>query len=198
MHFESYHQPDVVWHLPRCSSRKEQLEASSRAAWLQNCTEVSTFTEHLEPHTASDGTLYSSLVFWIRSAFRTVFSLHHLSLFCSHKQDYNASIWLSLGSKAPSYFCTIFLVSPISCTCGQLWCVCLVSSSWMQQRFSLFKYVLTEMSQKSFVSNLKFSSVFSAPLQFMSWFSCNQKTICWFPVCTVFTGSSALETTCNM
>lgn len=31
--------------------------------WLQNCTEVSKFTEHLEPHTASDGTLYSSLVF---------------------------------------------------------------------------------------------------------------------------------------
>lgn len=120
MHFESYHQPDVVWHLPRCSSRKEQLEASSRAAWLQNCTEVFTFTEHLEPHTASDGTLYSSLVFWIRSAFRTVFSLHLLSLFCSHEQDYNASIWLSLASKAPSYFCTIFLVSPISCTCGQL------------------------------------------------------------------------------
>lgn len=103
MHFESYHQPDVVWHLPRCSSRKEQLEASSRAAWLQNCTEVFTFTEHLEPHTASDGTLYSSLVFWIRSAFRTGFSLHLLSLFCSHKQDYTASIWLSLASKAPPY-----------------------------------------------------------------------------------------------
>lgn len=127
--------------------------------WLQNCTEVSKFTEHLELHTASRFIHHSCSR--IRSAFRTVFSLHLLSLFCSHEQDYNASIWLSLGSKAPSYFCTIFLVSPISCTCGQLWCVCLVSSSWMQQRFSLFKYVLTEMSQKSFVSNLKFSSVFS-------------------------------------
>lgn len=163
--------------------------------WLQNCTEVSKFTEHLEPHTASDGTLYSSLVFSDSVCLQNwVFSPPPLSLLLSWAglQCFHLVIIRFKGTLL------FFLVSPISCTCGQLWCVCLVSSSWMQQRFSLFKYVLTEMSQKSFVSNLKFSSVFSAPLQFMSWFSCNQKSICWFPVCTVFTGSSALETTCHV
>lgn len=153
--------------------------------WLQNCTEVSKFTEHLEPHAASDGTLYSSLVLSDSVCLQNcVFSPPPLSLLlswaglqCFHLviiRFKGTLLFLHHFSGLP-YF--LYMWTTLMCLSR----VIFVDAA----EISLFKYVLTEMSQKSFVSNLKFSSVFSVLLQFMSWFSCNQQlAVKWRVICS--------------